>query len=411
MSEQSETQFKGYAGPNYTPVPDELFDEQLPDLSGAELKVLLYIMRRTFGFKRESDNISISQMLNGLRGRNGQQMDRGVGLSKKTLLLAIRTLEERNIVLTERRRSVEKGDEPTTYRLNVLGGETQREGTSGHDEHDEHGESVDKPTELVDKLVDKLVDNPVQLVDKSAREETTPPVGEFLPHGGRGPFSPLLEEKSTPPVGEFLPHPRGGIFTPPPWGNFYPTQDTEKREREERDRLIESSNIREKIAVVDNFVDKSVDNFSPPFPPPDATELGISVPPTEASREREQLRIFVQDFAREFNDAAPLRSSTSRMANLYRQAHLPMEEFIAHLYAARLTTQERTGAIRTAAGEPDANWKKNKMSYFFAVLARQLGLSELPGDDSGGGESEITVAPPAGAKKRPPPRQPPLRSP
>ncbi len=85
MSEQSQAPFKGYAGPNYTPVPDELFDEQLPDLSGAELKVLLYIMRRTFGFKRDSDNISISQMLNGLRSRNNYQMDRGVGLEQEDL--------------------------------------------------------------------------------------------------------------------------------------------------------------------------------------------------------------------------------------------------------------------------------------------------------------------------------------
>ncbi len=120
MPDQDRARFRGYAGPNYTQVPDELFDEQLPDLSGAELKVLLYIMRRTFGFKRESDNISISQMLNGLRARNGRQLDRGVGLSKKTLLLAIRSLEEQDIIMTERRRSVEKGDEPTTYRLNVL---------------------------------------------------------------------------------------------------------------------------------------------------------------------------------------------------------------------------------------------------------------------------------------------------
>src|SRR5215212_9992123 len=100
--------FRGYAGPNYTPVPDELFDEQLPDLSGAELKVLLYVIRRTFGFKRESDNISLSQMLNGLRTRDGRVLDRGVGLSKKTLLQAIKSLEKQNIVLTQRRRSQEK---------------------------------------------------------------------------------------------------------------------------------------------------------------------------------------------------------------------------------------------------------------------------------------------------------------
>jgi hypothetical protein len=44
--------FQGYSTPSYTMVPDELFDEHLPFLSGAELKVLLYIIRRTFGFKR-----------------------------------------------------------------------------------------------------------------------------------------------------------------------------------------------------------------------------------------------------------------------------------------------------------------------------------------------------------------------
>jgi len=91
------------------------------------------------------------------------------------------------------------------------------------------------------------------------------------------------------------------------------------------------------------------------------------------------------------------------MANLYRQADLPMPEFIAHLYAARLTTQERTGAIRNAAGEPDANWKKNKMSYFFAVLTTQLGLAEAPGDGGVGGNPAAT---PPGAKTAASPRRP-----
>ena len=49
--------FRGFSGPNYTPVPDELFDELMVELSGAELKVLLYIIRRTFGFKRDADMI------------------------------------------------------------------------------------------------------------------------------------------------------------------------------------------------------------------------------------------------------------------------------------------------------------------------------------------------------------------
>src|SRR5947209_18974009 len=87
------TTFTGYASPNYTPVPDQLFDEHLCFLSGAELKVLLYIIRRTFGFKKDSDTISLSQMLGGIERRDGTVLDRGVGLSKKTLLQALRDLQ------------------------------------------------------------------------------------------------------------------------------------------------------------------------------------------------------------------------------------------------------------------------------------------------------------------------------
>jgi phage replication O-like protein O len=113
--------YNGYSSPNYTPVPDELFDEQLPDLSGSELKVLLYIIRRTFGFKKDSDNISLNQLLHGITTKEGEVLDRGTGLTKKTLLEAIKSLVEKNLIITERRRSKEKGDEPTTYRLNVIG--------------------------------------------------------------------------------------------------------------------------------------------------------------------------------------------------------------------------------------------------------------------------------------------------
>src|SRR5215218_1623084 len=163
--------FQGYSSPNYTPVPDELFDEQLPDLSGAELKVLLYVIRRTFGFKKDSDNISLSQMLNGMRSRDGRAVDRGVGLSKKTLLQAIKSLEDQGIILTERRRSVEKGDEPTGYRLNIRASARQ--------------------------------------------EETTPPVGEKVHHGG------------------------GGEIPPGPWGKNYTTQETVIQETD-----LNHSNIR-----------------------------------------------------------------------------------------------------------------------------------------------------------------------
>jgi hypothetical protein len=61
--------FEGFTVPHYTQVPDELFDTLMPHLSGAELKVLLYIIRRTFGFKKQMDSISLSQMVSGIKTR------------------------------------------------------------------------------------------------------------------------------------------------------------------------------------------------------------------------------------------------------------------------------------------------------------------------------------------------------
>lgn len=116
-------QFGGFRGPNYTQVPDEVFDELLAEVSGNQLKVLMYIIRRTFGFKRDSDNISISQMLHGITTKEGKVLDRGVGLSKPTLLQALRDLTTMGIIIPTRRQSSENGDEPTNYRLNVLGDE------------------------------------------------------------------------------------------------------------------------------------------------------------------------------------------------------------------------------------------------------------------------------------------------
>lgn len=112
--------FTGFIFPTTTPIPDQVFDELLHLLSGNELKVLLYICRRTFGFKKESDTISLNQMVNGITTRDGRVLDRGTGLSKATVARCLNTLEERNIILRLRQYSDDRGDEPTTYALNIL---------------------------------------------------------------------------------------------------------------------------------------------------------------------------------------------------------------------------------------------------------------------------------------------------
>lgn len=48
--------------PNYTQTPNDLFDHWLPFLGEIELKVLLVILRKTYGWHQEEDYISISQL-------------------------------------------------------------------------------------------------------------------------------------------------------------------------------------------------------------------------------------------------------------------------------------------------------------------------------------------------------------
>jgi phage replication O-like protein O len=100
-------------------VPDELFDELLADLSGAELKVLLYIIRRTFGFKKGSDRISKAQLEKGIQRADGTILDRGTGLSRRAIRLAVDSLIDQGILLKYSYESAERGFEATEYALHM----------------------------------------------------------------------------------------------------------------------------------------------------------------------------------------------------------------------------------------------------------------------------------------------------
>ena len=82
--------FVGFSSPNTTSVPDDFFDVLAPNLSEAELRVLIYIMRRTFGFKKESDTISLKQMVEGITTRDGRMLDQGTGMSKPGVTKGVR---------------------------------------------------------------------------------------------------------------------------------------------------------------------------------------------------------------------------------------------------------------------------------------------------------------------------------
>jgi hypothetical protein len=108
---------QGFLRPTTTPTPDELFDVWLPRLSGAELKVLLYIVRRTFGFKKDADAISLSQICKGITTRDGRVLDRGTGLTKTSAYKAVQRLEALGLILVDRAQFENGNNAINVYRL------------------------------------------------------------------------------------------------------------------------------------------------------------------------------------------------------------------------------------------------------------------------------------------------------
>jgi hypothetical protein len=113
VSKRDTFTFEGFEPANTTPVPDVLFDVLLPKLSGAELKVLLYIIRRTTGFKKTTDTISFTQFEKGIVTKDGRVLDSGCGLSRETISQALAGLETKGCIKSHKRNTT-SGDKDTS---------------------------------------------------------------------------------------------------------------------------------------------------------------------------------------------------------------------------------------------------------------------------------------------------------
>src|SRR2546428_5453711 len=106
--------FMGFEQANTTPVPDVLFDTLLPHLGEAELKALLYIIRRTTGFKKENDFISFNQFIRGITTKDGRVLDEGCGVKHRTTLSkALKSLEAKGLVKSQKGKD-DRGENITT---------------------------------------------------------------------------------------------------------------------------------------------------------------------------------------------------------------------------------------------------------------------------------------------------------
>ena len=114
--------YKGFSKPNTTPTPDDIFDVFLTELTHAELKVLLYIVRRTFGFKKPSDSISLKQISEGIVTRKGKRLDSGAGITRRGAIKAVQGLEKKGLIAVKRIKTDDGYNKVNIYALRFRGG-------------------------------------------------------------------------------------------------------------------------------------------------------------------------------------------------------------------------------------------------------------------------------------------------
>lgn len=135
----------GFYRPTTTQTPDPIFDYWLTRLTGAEMRVLLYAVRRTYGFKKDDDNISLDQFEHGIRTDDGAVLDEGCGCSRKSILRAIKLLVDKGLLAKTRRRDADKRDDVNNYRLHIVDERQERA---------EHGFRKVNTTQVPDEVFD-----------------------------------------------------------------------------------------------------------------------------------------------------------------------------------------------------------------------------------------------------------------
>lgn len=145
MAEKVKNSFSGFGEPmeNWSKLPHEFIDA-LPLIETlAEMKVILYILRHTWGFHDDRKKMTLDEFENGRKRRDGSRLDGGTGMSRNSVKDGIKRALDHGFVVVESDEK-DKARIKRWYALN-LGGQTLTP-TRGS-EVDPHLSGVDPRTE------------------------------------------------------------------------------------------------------------------------------------------------------------------------------------------------------------------------------------------------------------------------
>lgn len=372
-------QFEGFDDPTFTPVPDVFFDVLIPKLSDAELRVALYIMRRTYGFKKKSDSISLKQMVDGITKRDGEVLDSGSGLSKAGAAKGIRGLVEKGIIVARRNRSQARGDEPTTYRLHFRDDPVSTSWTPPP------VHQVDTPLSTPKTPRVHLVDTQDTVEQETVRQETDGDLSKFR-KGSRQVLAQGIREQSS----DQRPVTDTGTVTASHVASLARRSRSQKASRATSsdqptsdtatplaDRVVPNSEAplpstltaRQPAGFVrlDAVLPAS---FSPVSSPLSPAIGATATPATEEAGENddaspEYIENIIRDLSHELSDSAHIRANVTQALHLWQESELSVKAFAEVLYSVRRTTRLQSDV-------------KKPMPYLFKLVRVQLGLAPNP---------------------------------
>jgi DNA-binding PadR family transcriptional regulator len=316
----------------------------------AELKVVEYILRHTWGYQEYGvkKHITIDEFVNGRRRQDGSRMDKGTGLSERAVYDGLRKAVESGLIDEETDDS-DRGRIKKSYSLRMR--ENRRT--------DEELQSLQTGVQTLHPPLQDVHPDPQTLQARGASdaprtEKDTQEKHPLERHSSNLEGShdqiegvgerPETTRQAAPPVARL----NGSASGPASLKDLI----ARRRQVSGRPRRVRGGG--------------------------DVQDRG---------EERERLRPFLEDFARELGDEAPLSSTITRALNIFTAAKVPPERWSDLLYQARGLTQEHTAQIRkvaTAGG--DQFRRKNKMPYFLATLEQLVGLRPEPTRTVQGGD-------------------------
>lgn len=126
---QQEDIFEGFVGPeeNWSKLPHTLINELHKINSLSELKVILYVLRHTWGYGDDEKKITIDEFAQGRKRKDGRRIDNGIGMSEPAIRAGIRQAVVDGFLIVETDDS-DKGRIKNYYSLKIRGKEVGTQG-------------------------------------------------------------------------------------------------------------------------------------------------------------------------------------------------------------------------------------------------------------------------------------------